>query len=72
MAARERRERGAFSVNPVTGELRKAEVKEGMRRDGMLQLSDKYINAARDAGLGTQQGAWAFLALGARARHLAL
>jgi len=63
MAARERRERGAFTVNPVTGELRKAEVKEGLRRDGMLQLSDKYINAARDAGLGTQQGMWAFLAL---------
>lgn len=48
----EPRTRGAKRVNPVTGKLEDVVVKPGMHRDGCLQLSDKYINAARDAGLG--------------------
>ena len=40
-------------MNPVTGKLEDVDTKSGMHRDGCLQLSDKYINAARDAGLGS-------------------
>lgn len=51
------KKRGAVKVNPVTGKLEKSEgLQEGLHRDGMLQLSDKYINAARDAGLGNASG----------------
>lgn len=46
--------RPPMKVNPVTGEMTKVERSstEGMHRDGSLMLSDKYIHAARDAGLG--------------------
>ncbi len=53
--------RGAVKVNPVTGKMEKVEgngaVPEGFHRDGSLLVSDRYINAAKELGLGGEEGA---------------
>jgi hypothetical protein len=53
--------RGAVKVNPVTGKLERVDVKsaaaEGMHQDGSLRISDRYINAAKELGLGGNEGA---------------
>ena len=44
-------------VNPVTGKMEKAEpAPEGKHRDGCLVLDDKYVNAAKNLGLGGAEG----------------
>lgn len=51
--------RGAVKVNPVTGKMERIpddEIAVG-KRDGCLRLDDKYINAAKDLGLGGADGA---------------
>lgn len=49
--------RGAMRVNPVTGKMEKAEaLPEGKHRDGCMVVDDKYVNAAKDLGLGGQAG----------------
>ena len=60
--------RGAVRVNPVTGKMERVEPSsstttgDGKHRDGCMLIDDKYVNAARDLGLGGQAGAlrWAF------------
>jgi hypothetical protein len=52
--------RGAVRVNPVTGKMEKvdaAAVPEGKHRDGCLLVDDRYVNAAKDLGLGNDKGA---------------
>ena len=54
--------RGAVRVNPVTGKMEKidsAAVPEGKHRDGCLLVDDRYVNAAKDLGLGNGKGACA-------------
>lgn len=53
--------RGAVRVNPVTGKIEKYEPTEGpdgvtRHRDGCLVVDERYINAAREIGLGGEQG----------------
>ena len=51
--------RGAMKVNPVTGKMEKMDEKEaGLQRDGCLVLPEKYMNAAKDLGLGGAGGAY--------------
>ena len=53
--------RGAVKVNPVTGKMEKYDpgaVPEGKHRDGCLLVDDRYVNAAKDLGLGGANGAW--------------
>lgn len=60
--------RGAVKVNPVTGAMTKLsddELRarsEGMHRDGALLISDTYINAAKDLGLGGAEGMYQHIA----------
>lgn len=52
--------RGAVKVNPVTGKMEKvtaADVPAGKHRDGCLLVDDRYVNAAKDLGLGSDKGA---------------
>ena len=52
--------RGAVKVNPVTGKMEKYDpgaVPEGKHRDGCLLVDDRYVNAAKDIGLGSEKGA---------------
>lgn len=53
--------RGAVKINPVTGKLEKMDpstlaVPEGKHRDGALLVDDRYINAAKELGLGGEGG----------------
>ena len=54
--------RGAVKVNPVTGKMEKIDpnekLPEGKHRDGCLLVDDRYVNAAKDLGLGGANGAW--------------
>jgi hypothetical protein len=53
--------RGAVKVNPVTGKMVKmSEEEAGGHRDGCLKLDEKYINAAKDLGLGGAEGTLVF------------
>ena len=58
MAATSRR--GAVKVNPVTGKMERLTEAEasmaGKTRDGCLVVDDRYINAAKDLGLGGANG----------------
>jgi len=47
--------RAPVKINPVTGKMEKMEASKG-HRDGCMVLSDKYINAAKEAGLGAPGG----------------
>jgi hypothetical protein len=54
--------RGAVKINPVTGKLEKVEAVTGpdgvtKHRDGCMVVDDRYINAAKDLGLGGEDGA---------------
>lgn len=52
--------RGAVKVNPVTGKMEKVDptdVPAGKHRDGCLLVDDRYVNAAKDLGLGNDKGA---------------
>jgi len=52
--------RGAVKVNPVTGKMEKvdpSDVPAGKHRDGCLLVDDRYVNAAKDIGLGSEKGA---------------
>ena len=49
--------RGAVKVNPVTGKMEKMSEEERLgHRDGCLRVDEKYINAAKDLGLGSNEG----------------
>ena len=52
--------RGAVKVNPVTGKMERLSEAEasmaGKTRDGCLVVDDRYINAAKDLGLGGANG----------------
>jgi hypothetical protein len=51
--------RGAVKVNPVTGKMEKVEPPADgvkMHRDGCMMLPDTYINAAKELGLGSDEG----------------
>ncbi len=50
--------RGAVKINPVTGKMEKmAPDAEGAKhRDGSLMVDDRYINAAKELGLGGAEG----------------
>lgn len=55
--------RGAVKVNPVTGKMEKVESVKGpdgttVHRDGCMAVDQKYINAAKELGLGSDEGAW--------------
>ena len=54
--------RGAVKVNPVTGKMEKIDpnekLPEGKHRDGCLLVDDRYVNAAKDLGLGGANGAF--------------
>lgn len=53
--------RGAVKVNPVTGKMEKYDptsVPEGKHRDGCLLVDDRYVNAAKDLGLGAANGVY--------------
>lgn len=49
-----------MKVNPVTGKMEKIDPAEaaasGKHRDGSLQVDDRYINAAKELGLGGAEG----------------
>jgi len=65
--------RGAVKVNPVTGKMEKmtaADVPAGKHRDGCLLVDDRYVNAAKDLGLGSDKGAGAREGRGARAGRM--
>lgn len=49
--------RGAVKINPVTGKMEKMTEEEVGVRDGCMKLDEKYINAAKDLGLGGGDGA---------------
>ena len=52
--------RGAVKVNPVTGKMEKVEASDvpaGKHRDGCLLVDDRYVNAAKDLGMGAEKGA---------------
>lgn len=52
--------RGAVKVNPVTGKMEKADpVPAGKHRDGCMLVDDRYVNAAKDLGLGGANGEFA-------------
>lgn len=64
--------RGAVKVNPVTGKMEKYDpgaVPEGKHRDGCLLVDDRYVNAAKDIGLGSEKGESPRSLPCARARH---
>ena len=50
-----------MKVNPVTGKMEKIDpnekLPEGKHRDGCLLVDDRYVNAAKDLGLGGANGA---------------
>lgn len=52
--------RGAVRVNPVTGKIEKLDPAtqnmEGKHRDGCMMIDDRYINAAKELGLGGEDG----------------
>jgi hypothetical protein len=50
--------RGAVKVNPVTGELKRVDGNKeaGTMRSGCVTLPEKYMHAARDAGLASGTG----------------
>ncbi len=51
--------RGAVRVNPVTGKMEKVDassVPEGKVRDGAMLVDARYINAAKELGLGSDEG----------------
>ena len=54
--------RGAMKVNPVTGKMERiseadaAASAQGKTRDGCLLVDDRYLNAAKDLGLGGAEG----------------
>ena len=51
--------RGAVKVNPVTGKMEKIgpnDIPAGKHRDGCLLVDDRYVNAAKDLGLGGANG----------------
>jgi hypothetical protein len=54
--------RGAVKINPVTGKLEKVEAKNAdgtnTHRDGCMVVDDRYINAAKELGLGADEGAF--------------
>lgn len=53
--------RGAVKVNPVTGKMEKADpLPEGKHRDGCMLVDDRYVNAAKDLGMGAEKGACGF------------
>jgi hypothetical protein len=46
-------------VNPVTGKMEKIDpndIPAGKHRDGCLLVDDRYVNAAKDLGLGGANG----------------
>lgn len=56
--------RGAVRVNPVTGKMEKFEptaLPEGKHRDGCLVVDDRYVNAAKDLGLGAEKGMYSHI-----------
>lgn len=53
--------RGAVKINPVTGKLEKVEAQTGpdgvtKHRDGCMVVDDRYVNAAKELGLGGEGG----------------
>ena len=53
--------RGAVKINPVTGKMEKIDpsslvIPEGKHRDGALLVDNRYINAAKELGLGSDEG----------------
>ena len=70
--------RGAVRVNPVTGRMEPAPVAAprppgapaAPHRDGCMLVSERYINAARDLGLGGREGEWGRAMRGGNARAL--
>ena len=53
--------RGAATVNPVTGELRRIDEPSSKRNDGLvtegcLKIPKEYLYAATEAGLGSSNG----------------
>lgn len=40
----------------IAGELREARVEKGKHTTGCIKVDEKYLHAARDAGLGSDQG----------------
>ena len=54
--------RGAMKVNPVTGKMERMTEAEasmaGKTRDGCLVVDDRYINAAKELGLGNADGSY--------------
>ena len=49
-----------MKVNPVTGKMEKVDPTDGpagKHRDGCLLVDDRYVNAAKDLGLGNDKGA---------------
>lgn len=50
--------RGAVKVNPVTGKMEAVtETDLTKHRDGSLMVDDKYVNMAKELGLGGAAGA---------------
>lgn len=43
-------------VNPVTGKMEAVKVEPGVKRDGCMAFDERYLQAARDAGIGNGQG----------------
>ena len=60
MAVQPRTVRGPMKVNPVTGKLEATASSAvdgvGKHRDGCMVVDDRYINAAKELGLGGEDG----------------
>lgn len=49
--------RGAVKINPVTGKMEKMdEATAAAKRDGCMAVDDRYVNAAKELGLGGGDG----------------
>ncbi len=49
--------RGAVKINPVTGKMeRMDEATAAAKRDGCMAVDDRYVNAAKELGLGGAEG----------------
>jgi hypothetical protein len=49
--------RGAVKINPVTGKMEAADPSDLTKhRDGSLMVDDKYVNMAKELGLGGAAG----------------
>lgn len=58
-----RPKRAPMTVNPVTGELRRAPSTKGKHTSGCVQIEERYLHAARDAGLGGSQGMYGHMSI---------